>query len=213
MTRQPIPEFPSQPRPELLLICGIVGLLGNLAPVVAMVTGWLFTDHDMISDTISDLGRGPHKIIMDTGFFANAAAMLALAIAAAHLHLGRAGWSFGILCLSLLALLTVMIGLWDAFGQTAEGSGMAVHTWLTFGLGPLYLAGPILMAGGIACQWPGWRFVFYGSALGWIVFATWFKLAPNAYDGILEKIAVVATLFWTLPLAWVLMSAGQRARG
>lgn len=213
MTDNPTPDFPNERRPELLLICGLVALIGNLAPVVAMFIAWPIAEHDIIADTISDLGRGPHRTIMDTGFYANSAALLALAIAAAHLHLGRALWSLGIFALTLLALLTTMIGLWDAFGRTnEEGAGMAVHTWLTFGLGPLYLAGPLLMASGIARVWPGWRIFFYAAAALWLVFAAWFKLAPNSYDGILEKIAVSATLLWTLPLAWVFLSYGRRAQ-
>lgn len=206
-----IPDFPSEARPELLLVCGIIALLGTVAPILAMTTGWLFTDHDFVADTISDLGRGPHKIIMDVGFYMNSAAILALAIAAAHLHLGRTRWSFGIFTLTLLALLTVMIGLWDAFGRTnAEGAGMAVHTWLTFGLGPLYLVGPVLMAPGVARlhRWMPWA--FYASAALWIVFATAFKLSTDDIDGLIEKIALCATYGWTLPLTWLFLKHGRQ---
>ena len=201
----------SERRPELLLVCGIVALLGNLAPIFAMGIAWTIAEHDMIADTISDLGRGPHKWIMDTGFYMNSAAMLALAIAAAHLHLGRARWSFGIFALALLALLTTMIGLWDAF-HTAQNNppGMTVHTWLTFGLAPLYLAGPILMADG-ATRAHGWmKPLFYTSAVLWIVFAVAFKLVPNSVDGLMEKIAVTATYGWTLPMAWLFLRQGLR---
>lgn len=211
-TRDDMPEYPGEARPELLIVCGAGALIGNLAPVAAMVTGWLFTDHDMIADTISDLGRGPHKIIMDTGFYMNAAALLALAIAAAHLHLGRTRWSLGIFALALLALLTVMIGLWDTFHTPGNNPpGLSVHTWLTFGLAPLYLAGPVLMAPGAARLHVWMKPVFYTSALLWIVFAVAFKLAPDAYDGLLEKVAVAATLGWTLPLGWLFLHDGRRA--
>lgn len=213
MSNAHIPDFPSEARPELLLICGIVGLIGNIAPVVAMLIASGIAEHDIVADTISDLGRGDHKWIMDLGFYMNSAAMLALAIAAAHLHLGRARWSFGIFSLTLLALLTVMIGLWDAFGRSnPEGAGMAVHTWLTFGLGPLYTAGPILMANGVKRVHRWTPYAFYASAVLWIVFATAFKLAPNSFDGILEKIAVTATLGWTLPLGWLFLRCGLRGR-
>lgn len=203
--------FPGQPRPELLLVCGIIALVGNLAPFATMVVSAGIAEHDFVADTISDLGRGPHKWIMDTGFYMNAVAMLSLAIAAAHLHLGRAGWSLGIFTLALLALLTTMIGLWDAF-HTAERNppGMTVHTWLTFGLGPLYLAGPLLMAPG-AARLHGWmRPAFLVSAGLWLVFATIFKLLPTSIDGLLEKIAVTATYGWTLPLAWMFIRQARR---
>lgn len=211
MTGSQTSDFPSERRPELLLICGIVGLLGNLAPVVTMSIAWTIAEHDMIADSISDLGRGPHKWIMDTGFYMNSAAMLALAIAAAHLHLGRARWSFGIFALALLALLTTMIGLWDAF-HTAEHNppGMTVHTWLTFGLAPLYFAGPLLMADGAARLYSWMKPAFYASAALWIVFAVAFKLVPTSFDGLMEKIAVTATYGWTLPLAWLFLRQGLR---
>ena len=201
--------FPGQHRPELLFVCGAVALLGTLAPLVTMTISALITDHDFVGQTISDLGRGPHKWIMDTGFYMNSAALLALAIGAAHLHLGRAGWSFGIFALAVLALLTTMIGLWDAFHTAGNNPpGMTVHTWLTFGLGPLYLIGPVLMAPGAAKVHPWMKMAFYASAILWIVFAAAFKLVPTSVDGALEKIAVAATYGWTLPLAWVFLKLG-----
>lgn len=42
----------------------------------------------------------------------------------------------------------------------------------------------------------------------WLVLATGFKLVPTAYDGILEKAAMTATLLWTLSLAWILTTRG-----
>lgn len=205
-------QFPGRPRAELLLACGAIALLGNLAPLVAMGIAAPIAGHDMIGETISDLGRGPHKWIMDTGFYMNSAAMLALAMAAAHLHLGRTGWSLGIFSLALVALLTTMIGLWDAFHTVGNNPpGMTVHTWLTFGLAPLYLAGPLLMAPGAARLHPWTKPAFYASAALWIVFAALFKLVPTSIDGLLEKIAVTATYGWTLPLAWLFFRQGRRA--
>ena len=202
-------EFPGEPRPELLFVCGGVALLGNLAPLVTMAISALISDHAFIADTVSELGQGAHKWIMDTGFYMNAGGMLALAIAAAHLHLGRAGWSFGIFALALLALLITMIGLWDTFRPKTDGEpGLTVHTWLTFGLAPLYLLGPLLMAPGAARLHPWMRPAFYASAVLWIVFASVFKLVPTGIDGALEKIALAATYGWTLPLAWMFLRLG-----
>lgn len=207
----PTETFPGRPRPELLLVCGLVALTGNLAPILTMVISAGIAEHDMIADTISDLGRGPHRWIMDTGFYLNSAAMLALAIAAAHLHLGRTGWSLGILVLALLALLTTMIGLWDAFHTGPDNPpGMTVHTWLTFGLAPLYLAGPLLMAPGAASLHPWMKPAFVVSAVCWIVFAVAFKLVPTSFDGLIEKIATLATYGWTLPLAGLFLLEGRR---
>ena len=197
-----ISENQTRPEPLLLYTCAILGIVGSLAPTVTLVWGGLISQHDFLADTISDLGRGQHGVIMDTGFFINAASLLGLALGAANLHGGRKLWTGAILCLSLLALNIVAIGLWDAFGRTAQGDGRSVHTWLTFGLGPLYLVGPLLMASVMRQGQPRLAIAFVVSAVLWVILATIFKLSPDDVDGLFEKLAVAATLIWTLPLSW-----------
>ncbi|MGR3435319.1 MAG: DUF998 domain-containing protein [Shimia sp.] len=189
----------------MLLLCGALGLVGAIVPLVTMVWAAGVAEHDFVADTVSDLGRGPHHAIMDTGFYVNAAGMLALAIGAAHAHLGRMLWTLSVFALALLALNVVAIGLWDAFGRTSEGEGTSVHTWLTFGLGPLYLVGPLAMVPALRPIAPGTARLFVASAVGWIVLATAFKLSPDAIDGGVEKLAIAATLLWTVPLSWLLL--------
>ena len=65
-------------RPELLVFCGLVGLVGCIAPIGAMVWATVVKKHGFVADTISDLARGPHKWIMDGGFYLGAAGLLAL---------------------------------------------------------------------------------------------------------------------------------------
>jgi hypothetical protein len=198
-------------RPELLVFCALAGLIGDVTPLATIVVAAQITDHHFIADTVSDLARGPHKWIMDVGFYVNAAGLLGLSIAAAHAHLGRAAWSLGVFCLAFIALVVVLLGLWDEFGATAEnGSGMSVHTQLTFLLGPLYLAGPLLMAKAAAETDRRYGYLFVTSAALWLVLSVAFKLVPTAYDGIVEKIAIAATLLWTLPLAWLFLARGWR---
>lgn len=188
---------------------GLVALVGNLAPVFAMAISAGIARHDLVADTISDLGRGPHKWIMDTGFYLNALAMAALAAATLRLHPGGWRWSLGIICLVCLAPLIIGLGLWDQFHTAGDNPpGRTVHTWLTLGLGPLYLVGPLAMARD-AGRWHGWlRPAFFAAAGLWIVFAAAFKLVPTGIDGLLEKIAVSATYLWTLPLVWLVLRRG-----
>ncbi|WP_424932028.1 DUF998 domain-containing protein [Amaricoccus macauensis] len=202
-------EVVADERPELLLFCGIVGFIGSLTPLVTLLVSWPIAEHDFIADTVSDLARGPHKWIMDLGFYVSAAGLLGLAIGAAHVHLGRMAWSLGIFCLCFLALFVVLLGLWDEFHNVGdEATGMTVHTKLTFFLGPLYTAGPLLTAKGAAgiSRTYGWLFV--ASAVIWLSFAAAFLMAPTAYDGIIEKIAIAATLLWTLPLSHIFFWRG-----
>jgi len=185
-----------------------MGLVGSFAPILINLVATSVAEHSFIADTISDLGRGPHKWIMDNGFYINAAGLLALAVAAAHAHLGKWSWSLGIFCLLFAALVTVLLGVWDKFGGTDD---MSVHTMLTFFLAPLYLIGPLLM---MPAFWQGRRRVAWSfaiSAVLWIIFGAAFKLAPTNIDGLLEKIAFVGTLFWTVPLSWVMFRRGVKA--
>lgn len=202
-------EIVTRERPELLIFCGLAGIVGALTPIVTILWGWQVTEHDFVADTISDLARGDKKWIMDVGFYVNAAGMLALAIAAAHAHLGRAGWSFGIFDLAFTALIVVLLGLWDEFGATSEDpQDMSVHVMLTFFLGPLYLFGPLLMARGVGGLRPIYGWLCVVAAIGWLVFATAFKLSPDGLDGLLEKIAVSFSLLWTVPLGWIYLHRG-----
>lgn len=193
-------------RTELLVFCGVLALIGSFAPVILNFIAAAVAQHDLVADTISDLGRGPHKWIMDTGFYIGAAGLIAASIGASHAHLGGLRWSIGVFILPMIALVTVMIGLWDRFGN---GEDMSVHTRLTFALGPLYLIGPVVMAAGAAKVMPSAKYLFYASALAWAVLATWFKLAPNAYDGLIEKLAVMATLLWTVPLSLIFLRVAR----
>ncbi len=212
--RHPSAEIVAKERPELLIFCGLVGLIGCLMPLAALSWAALVTDHDFIADTVSDAARGNRKWIMDVGFYFHAAGLLGLAIAAAHAHLGRAGWSLGIFALAFLALVVVLLGLWDEFGRTSENpQGMSVHTRLTFLLGPLFVAGPLLMAKGAGGVRPAYGWAFVAAAVLWAVFAVAFKLSPDAYDGLVEKIAIAATLLWTVPLSIMMIVRGRDRMG
>ena len=195
-------------RPELLLACGVGGFLAMVAPLGAMCVAALVAQHDIVADTVSDLARGPHKWIMDTGFYVNAGGLLALAIAAAHLHLGRTGWSAGIFALAGLALVIVLLGIWDEFHEGWD-KDLTVHTKLSFALGPLYLAGPLFMARGIGRVSGRLSWVFVVSAALWLALSATYVMAPTGYDGLLEKAAIAATLLWTMPLAWVFARKGM----
>lgn len=200
-------------RPELLILAGALGIglpiiftLGILVLQVAM------PDHDPVTDTISDLGRGPHAVWMDTLFYLNAAGHIALALGAAHAHLGRWGWSVGALILTLVALDLVMLGIWDEFGSGSEPGDYSVHTRFAVALFPLYLAGPLSMARGAAGAGRAHGHLFVACALLWPITSLFYFFGPEAIDGITERIAGASTLLWTIPLGWLLLKRGLRAR-
>jgi hypothetical protein len=146
---------------------------------------------------------------MDLGFYLHAGGLVALAIGTAHAHLGRMAWSVGLFCLAFTALVVVLLGLWDDLRAGPENvADMTVHTKLTFLLGPLYLAGPLLMAGGASVVRRVYGILLVASAAIWFVFAIAFKLVPTGVDGIIEKIAIGGTMLWTTPLAVLLLARG-----
>lgn len=199
----------AEERPELLVACGIFGIIGNIGPIIAIAAAVAVAQHDFVADSISDLARGPHKWIMDLGFYVNAGGLLALAIGAAHAHLGRMAWSVGLFCLAFTGLVVVLLGLWDDLQAGPDNvAGMTIHTKLTFLLGPLYLAGPLLMARGVSEVRPVYGYLFVASAAIWLIFAIGFKLVATSFDGILEKIAIGGTMLWTLPLSLFLLARG-----
>ncbi len=106
-------------------------------------------------------------------------------------------------------MIVTLLGLWDEFGATHSGSGMSVHTRISFLLAPLYFVGPILMASAVANLNTRLQVVFFAAAALWLVFATGFKVVPTSWDGILEKVAFMATMLWTMPLAWILLMRGR----
>jgi hypothetical protein len=202
----------AEERPELLIFAGAAGLLGQIAPIVAMVVAIWLTGHDILGETVSELGHGWRKTIMDTGFYLNACGLLALAIAAAHAHLGRSGWTIGVFSLALLALVVTLVGLWDDLRpDPGSDAAMSVHTKITFALFPLYIAGPLFMVQGARRISPVYPVLFIASAAIFAVFAIAFKLSPTGYDGILEKIALGATMLWTTSLSILMLRRGRRA--
>ena len=198
-------------RPELLILCGALGIafpvlftLGVLALQVVI------PNHDPVTDTISDLGRGPHAVWMDTLFYVNAAGHIALGLGAAHAHLGRWAWSAGSVVLTLLALDLVMLGIWDSFGR-GEGEEYSAHSQLAILLLPLYLIGPLSMAPGAARAGRAYWWLFVVSAGLWPAAALFYYFGPDPVDGLLERIAGATTLLWTIPLGWLFLARGRAA--
>lgn len=195
-------------RPELLTAVGAIAVAGQIgAAILLFVAMAWYPDYDFVADTISRLAKGPHAVIMDTGFYISAAGLLALAIGAAHLHLGGWDWSLGILALALLALVVTLLGIWDEFGQTPET--LSIHKRLSFALVPLFGLGPLLMMRGIAGAWPWARWSFAAAAALWTALALWFFFSSDARDGLIEKAAFAATYLWTLPLGALLFRRGM----
>lgn len=200
-------------RPELLILCGALGLIGPLAMTLGIVVVQTMSPgHDWVSDTISDLARDDTAWIMDPIFYLNAAAMLALAIGAAHLHVGRWDWSLGLFALAGIALVITLLGVWDEFYSAPGVDKVSVHTRLATLLFPLFTIGPLAMARGIGRVGARHRTLFLASGLLWPITALVYFYGPAEYYGLTERIAGATTLLWVLPLGlWFLRRGLRRA--
>lgn len=208
------PDLATRDAPALLALCGVLGALGVAAMLGCAVIAQLrMPEHRPIADTVSALARGSEGWIMDTGLYLHAAGLLALAIGAAHAHLGRTGWSFGLLILALLALATCMIGIFDFFHRrSVEMSDLSVHTYTTYVMYPLYVAGPAVMARGAGKVWPPLRPVLLGCAAASLVLGPVFYLAGDAWDGLAERLLMLPTLLWTAAVSGLLIHVAARWR-
>ena len=189
-------------QPGLLMILAALGVLGCVSLIGGtFVAQLLVPGHDWISDTISDLAAGELEIVMDVALYGFAAGLIATALAAAHLHLGGAGWSTGILSLALLAALVVVVGARNEYGDS-DSEGVVIHIYLVYGLGAFFLIAPLTMAPGfgrVASWAPN---VLYTLAAAWAVTAPVFLFLPTSIDGLVERIlgliacAIIAVMSW-----------------
>ncbi|MGR3484831.1 MAG: DUF998 domain-containing protein [Paracoccaceae bacterium] len=193
-------------RPELLMAMAALGAAG----VVALVVGVLWAQaavpgHDWVADTISDLGAGELEWIMDFGLYAFASGLAGLSVAAAHAHLGGRRWSWGVICLLILAGLVMVIGARDEYGDDDPG-GVVIHMYLVYGLGVFFTIMPLLLATGLD-GWP--RRALIGLGVLWLASSPVFFALPDDVDGLYERALGVVAGAQVLVLSWLFWRRGR----
>ncbi len=200
-------------RPELLVTLGVLCWLGCAALVAGTAIGPFFVpDYNWVSDTISDLAAGEGEIVMDLALYGYAAGLIAAALAAAHLHLGRWGWSVGVFSLAILAATVVVVAARNEYGD-ADNEGVVIHVYLTYILGVFFTLGPLGMSGGIARLSRSLAWTFRIMALAWAVCGAAFYFMPTDIDGVWERGLGLLTFAWLLPLGYVFIRRGREGRG
>lgn len=208
MPAGPVPTI--EMHPTLLLSCAVVGIFGAVALIGSVIVApWFVPNHDVIADTISDLGAGENEWIVDFGLYSYAAGLLCLAVGAGHAHLGRWGWTMGIAGVLGLALMVTLVGARNEYGD-GDNEGPVVHIYFVYALGVLYFAAPLAMSIGARRYSETWRWVFIVLAIVWGVSAPIFLLMPTGYDGIVERLIGVIALGWSTALAILLWHLGRR---
>jgi hypothetical protein len=193
--------------PLLLGVCGALGLLGALALFATNgAASALAGGHDWTADTVSKLAAGPRGAVQDAGLYLYAAGLVALAMAAAHVHPGGGRWSLGALCLAVLAAVLTAIAARPGYRLDAP-----THAALVYLMGALWLAAPLLMARGLARVSPRRGMSSAALGLAWGVGSAGFLLTPEAWQGLVERLLGVVTMAWVALLSATFLEAARRA--
>jgi len=180
-----LPEIENQP--ILLIALGWFAILGCAVFAVSiLIADIVVPDHDWVADTISDLGAGKYEFIVDIGIYAFAAAIIAIALLAAHVHMGDTGWSIGIVGLALTGLTVFLIGARNEYGD-GDNEGWVIHIYLVYALGVLFTVVPLLLAKGATRAGSVYGRILVSLAIIWVISAPIFFFLPTEIDGIYER--------------------------
>ncbi|MFX0542178.1 DUF998 domain-containing protein [Roseovarius sp. S4756] len=204
---------PTSERPWLLIVCGLLGLGGCASLIIGTLVAPIYVpNHDWISDTISDLAAGRWEILMDVALYGFAAGLMATALAAAHAHLGKAGWSVGVMSLSLLAAAVVIIGARNEYGDN-DNEGVVVHIYIVYAMGALFALLSAVMQAGLRTSGhvrAGWWIIALG--IGWVVMSPVFLMSATSVDGLLERILGLFACGMVTVLSLVFLRRGMHSR-
>jgi len=197
-------------RPGFVCVLGWYSVIG----CVILATSILIADivvpnHDWIADTVSDLGAGEFEYIVDIGLYAFSATLLALALLAAHIHLGESRWSIAVGGLGVQALVVFLVGARNEYGD-ADSDGFVIHTNLVYLFACLFTLIPWLMAkdaGKIDVRYGYW---LRASALVWLILSPWFFVLPDGIDGAYERFLYIIVLLPVLTLAHLFIRSRTR---
>ena len=171
----------------LLRFFSLLSVFGCIALTVSiLIADFVVPDHDWIADTISDLGAGRYEFIVDIGLYAFSAALIGIAVLAAHVHLGVWDWSVGIIAFILFGLLVFLIGARNEYGDD-DSDGWVVHIYLVYALGIAMTVACFALARGAARAKPRYRTILISTGVVWVVSAPVFFFLPTNIDGLYER--------------------------
>ncbi|EDZ48730.1 DUF998 domain-containing protein [Leisingera daeponensis] len=204
------PALHNAPTLIILLACyAVLGCVLLAASVIA--AGVIVPGHDWVADTISDLGAGRYEFIADSGLYAFSAALVAIAVAAAHVHLGGRGWSFGIVAFALMGLIVFLVGARNEYGDS-DNEGVVIHIYLVYALGVLMAVAPWVMAGAAGQMGQGYTRMLRGISVLWTLTAPVFFFLPTGVDGLYERGLGLLALAAVCTLAHLFLRYGRALR-
>ena len=200
-------------QPRLLFGLSLLAVLGCLALAVSiLIADRVVPDHDWIADTISDLGAGRSEFIVDIGLYTFSAALIGLAVSAAHVHLGAWDWSIGIIALVTFGLLVFLIGARNEYGDN-DDEGWVIHGYLVYGVGLAMTVACFAMARGAARASPHYRRILIATGVVWVISAPVFFFLPTDIDGIYERYLGGVACIMVLALAHLFYQRSKQQGG
>lgn len=188
-------------QPQLLFFLSLLAVFGCVALTTSiLIADFVVPNHDWIADTISDLGAGRYEFIVDIGLYAFSAALIGLAVSAAHVHLGDWDWSIGVVALIVFGLLVFLIGARNEYGDN-DSDGWVIHIYLVYALGVAMTVTSFALARGAARASPRYRTILVATGIIWIISAPVFFFLPTDIDGIYERYLGLVSFVLVLTLA------------
>ncbi len=198
-------------RPYLLFFLGCLGLLGCMSLLAGtLIAPYFVPDHDVFADTISDLAAGENEIIMDIALYGFAAGLMAIALAASHAHLGGALWSAGTVFVAILAVLVIIIGARNEYGD-GDNEGVVIHVYLVYGLGLFFLVAPLCLYPSLRPAYPHAANALLALAALWGLASPIFFFLPTGMDGLYERGLGVIACAMVVLLSLVFIARGREA--
>lgn len=195
--------------PRLMIALGWYAGIGCILFAASiLVADFVVPDHDWIADTISDLGAGKYEFIVDIGIYAFSASFIAVALLSAHVHLGGAGWSFGVVGLATIGLVVFLVGARNEYGDN-DSEGVVIHVYLVYALGLLMAVVPWIMSRGAGRAGPAYRRALIGVSVLWTLSAPPFFFLPTGIDGAYERYLGLIAMAMVITLARLFILRGR----
>lgn len=203
----------TQQKPAFLIVLGWFAILGCAVFAVAvLIADFVVPDHDWIADTISDLGAGKYEFIVDIGIYTFSAALISIAVLAAHTHMDGTRWSVVIAGFIVLGLIVFLIGARNEYGDS-DDDGAVIHIYLVYALGLIMALLPWCMAEGARRAGAVYGHILVGASCLWVVSAPVFFYLPDAIDGVYERYLGLITFVVVITLARIFIMQGRRLQG
>lgn len=191
------------------LICGIIGVVGCLAMIVADIVGIILVEkHNPLSDTISELANEKYGWIQDLGLDLYAAAMIACAIGLYAANLEGTSWKIANICLIILGIDLILIADHNQYvGRPRVESN--IHFCFVYVFAFLFTVVTLLIGFGLRRISQNWYRYSLGTSITWTILAPIFFVLPTSIDGAYERFIALITIAWVTAISWLLIRSGQ----